>query len=49
MKFVSLPVLRSFSFFFDPKAWISHLVKLVDIDSLPMSFDSEKSHPLIDW
>ena len=35
--------------FSDPKAWISHLVKLVDIDSLPMSFDSEKSHPLIDW
>ena len=36
-------------FFSDPKAWISHLVKLVYIDSLPMSFDSEKSHPLIDW
>ena len=36
-------------FFSDPKAWISLLVKLVDIDSLRMSLDSEKSHPLTDW
>ena len=36
-------------FFASPKAWVFHLFKLVDIDSLPTSSPEKQMHPVVEY